>query len=46
MVREGKAEAPVPRSDVSFGLDQKTANFKAAIDGSEMQRSVSTEEEK
>ena len=31
MVRGGRAEAPVPRSDVSFRLDQKTANFKAAI---------------
>ena len=26
----GGAEAPVPRSDVSFRLDQKTGNFKAA----------------
>ena len=25
----GEAEAPVPRSDVSFRLDQKTGNFKA-----------------
>ena len=24
----GRAEAPVPCSDVSFRLDQKTANFK------------------
>ena len=31
MVRGGRAEAPVPRSDVSFRLHQKTANFKMAI---------------
>ncbi len=31
MVRGGRAEAPVPRSDVSFRLDQKTGNFKVAI---------------
>ncbi len=31
MVRGGRAEAPGPRSDVSFRLDQKTGNFKAAI---------------
>jgi hypothetical protein len=31
MVRWGSAEAPVPRNDVSFQIDQKTANFKAAI---------------
>jgi hypothetical protein len=37
MVRGGRAEAPVPRSDVSSRLDQKTANFKAAIDSSAMQ---------
>ncbi len=30
MVRGGRAEAPVPRSDVSFRLDQKTGNFKVA----------------
>ena len=31
MVRGGRAEALVPRSDVSFRLDQKAANFKLAI---------------
>ena len=31
MVRGGRAEAPGPRSDVSFRLDQKTGNFKAAF---------------
>jgi hypothetical protein len=31
MVKWGSAEAPVPRNDVSFRTDQKTANFKAAI---------------
>ena len=30
MARGGRAEAPGPRSDISFRLDQKTANFKAA----------------
>jgi hypothetical protein len=30
MVRGGRAEAPVPRSDVSFRLDRKTGNFNAA----------------
>ncbi len=30
MVRGGRAEAPAPRSDVSFRLDQKTGNFKAS----------------
>ena len=38
------AEAPGPRSDVSFRLDQKTANFKAAKDSRPMQWSVLTEE--
>ena len=37
MVRGGRAEAPVPRSDVSFRLDQKTGNFKAAITSRAMQ---------
>ena len=37
MVRGGRAEAPVPRSDVSFRLDQKTGNFKAAIVSRPMQ---------
>ena len=31
MVRGGRAEAPDPRSDVSFRLDQKTGNFKVAM---------------
>ena len=31
MVRGGRAEAPVPDSDVSFRLDQKTGNFKVAF---------------
>jgi hypothetical protein len=43
MVRGGRAEAPVPRSDVSFRLDQKTGNFKAAIFTRPMQWSVLTE---
>ena len=44
MVRGGRAEAQVPRSDVSFRLDQKTANFKAAIKASRvMQWSAATE---
>ena len=51
MVRVGRAEAQVSRSDVSFRLDQKTGNFKVAIHSremaiasSEMQWSASTEE--
>ena len=45
MVRGGRAEAPVPRSDVSFRLDQKTGDFKAAIALSrEMQWSALTEQ--
>ena len=44
MVRGGRVEAPVPRSDVSFRLDQKTGNFKAAIGSRAMQWSVLTEE--
>ena len=44
MVRGGRAEAPVPRSDVSFRLDQKTGNFKAAIGSRVMQWSALTEE--
>jgi hypothetical protein len=43
MVRGGRAEAPVPRSDVSFRLDQKTANFKVAFVSRQMQWSVLTE---
>ncbi len=30
MVRGGRAEAPAPRSDVSFRLHQKTGSFKVA----------------
>ena len=44
MVRGGRAEAHVPRSDVSFRLDQKTDNFKVAIGSREMQWGISTEE--
>ncbi len=44
MVRGGRAEAPVPRSDISFRLDQKTANFKVAFGSRVMQWSVLTEE--
>ena len=44
MVRGGRAEAPVPRSDVSFRLDQKTANFKAAFGSRPMQWSDLTVE--
>ena len=43
MVRGGRAEALVPRSDVSFRLDQKTGNFKVAIQSSQMQWGVFTE---
>ncbi len=43
MVRGGRAEAPVPRIDVSFRLDQKTGNFKVAIANRTMQWSVLTE---
>ena len=43
MVRGGRAEAPVPRSDVSFRLDQKTANFKVAIHSRNMQWGLLTE---
>ncbi len=39
----GEAEAPVPRSDVGFRLDQKTGNFKAASHSRLMQWSVLTE---
>jgi hypothetical protein len=44
MVRGGRAEALVPRSDVSFRLDQKTRNFKVAIESRVMQWSLLTEE--
>jgi hypothetical protein len=40
----GGAEAQVSRSEVSFRLDQKTENFKAAISSRLMQWSASTEE--
>jgi hypothetical protein len=43
MVRGGRAEAPAPRSDVSFRLDQKTANFKVALDSRPIQWSAFTE---
>ena len=43
MVRGGRAEARGPRSDVSFRLDQKTGNFKAAIEGRPMQWGPLTE---
>ena len=47
MVRGGRAEAPgTPRSDVSFRLDQKTGNFKAANVSRAMQWSDLTEEKK
>ena len=45
-MRGGRAEAPVPRSDVSFRLDQKAGNFKVAIQSRQMQWSVLTEEKK
>jgi hypothetical protein len=43
MVRGGRAEAPPPRSDVSFRLDQKTGNFKVVIVSRPMQWGVLTE---
>ena len=46
MVRGGRAEAPVPRSDVSVRLDQKTGHFKVASESREMQWSDLTEEKK
>ncbi len=46
MVRGGRAEALAPRSDVSFRLDQKTANFNVGKDSRVMQWSVLTEEKK
>ena len=46
MVRGGRAEAPVPRSDVSFRLDQKTGNFKMAIGSRPMQWGHLTEGKK
>ncbi len=44
MVRGERAEAPVPGSDVSFRLDQKTGNFKVTFASREMQWSALTEE--
>ena len=44
MVRGGRAEALVPRSDVSFQLDQKTGNFKVAKESRLMQWSDLPEE--
>ena len=44
MVRGGRAEAHVPRSDVSFRLDQKTGNFKVAIGSRVLQWGPWTEE--
>ena len=44
MVRGGRAEAPGPRSDVSFRLDQKTANFKLTTPRRTMQWSILAEE--
>jgi hypothetical protein len=44
MVRGERAEAPVPRSDVSLRLDQKTGNFKADVESRAMQWSALTEE--
>jgi hypothetical protein len=44
MARGGRAEAPEPRSNVSFRLDQKTAKFKVAIGNRIMQWSGMTEE--
>ena len=46
MARGGRAEVHGPHSDVSFRLDQKTDNFKAAFPSRGMQRSLSTEEKK
>jgi len=44
MVRKERAEALVCRSDVSFRLDQKTDNFKAAFDNGQMQGGEFAEE--
>jgi hypothetical protein len=46
MVRGERAEAPAPRSDVSFRLDQKTANFKVAPGSRVMQWGVLTKEKR
>jgi hypothetical protein len=42
-MRGGRAEAHVPRSDVSFRIDQKTGNFKVAIGSRVVQWSALTE---
>ena len=42
-MRGGRAEAPVPRSDVSFRLDQQTGNSNAVTPCRVMQWSVLTE---
>ena len=44
MVRGGRADAPGTHSDVSFRLDQKAANCKAATGSRRNQWSPSTEE--
>jgi hypothetical protein len=44
MVRVGRAEALVPRSDVSFRLDQKTGNFMMAVGSRLYQWSYLTKE--
>ena len=44
MVRGGRAEAQVSRSDVNFRLDQKTANFEVTKVSRPMQWSFLTEE--
>ena len=41
--RGERAEAPILRSDVSFRLDQKTGNFKVAIESRPNQWGVLTE---
>ena len=40
----GEAEAPGPRSDVSFRLDQKAANFKVSSVSRHLKWSALTEE--
>ena len=44
MVRGGRAKAPVPCSDVSFRLDQKTGTFKVTTGSTQMQWSLLPEE--
>jgi hypothetical protein len=43
-VRGGRAEAPVPRKDLSFHSDQKTGNFKESFVSRPMQQSLFPEE--